>query len=357
MEFQYPSGKDGSCCQSDMAVALHSLRFWARKKNAMAARTTGKGTLRSWHRLLLCLEAFTEAQEDQSKSAWFTFWASHKQVVSTSISTTIFEVDVPVGVPAPWKGTITRTLSNIHFFTLSWKTSEMFFMAQDPDSIGLDVMIDMIRSCLSEHDLAWVSFCITCARLLQYTSTRLSAQQHIILLFFRTKPRFLVFVWQYDTGCPLFMSRVFQVVDCYVKQLHHSAAHRMRTGHPSQKVLCGIGGIVVYRCQLPSPMISIITANPLCACGYCIVCPVWYTSLDFSISSDMCSLFGIHQLLGQLLIVVFSCLLSRLSLTVQQVKHMGKLRISFWQKLLESATGLDIFGHLAASGYTMVYLD
>ena len=84
-----------------MAVALHSLRFWARKKNAMAARTTGKGTLRSWHRLLLCLEAFTEAQEDQSKSAWFTFWASHKQVVSTSISTTIFEVDVPVGVPAP----------------------------------------------------------------------------------------------------------------------------------------------------------------------------------------------------------------------------------------------------------------
>jgi hypothetical protein len=36
---------------------------------------------------------------------------------------------------------------------------------------------------------------------------------------------------------------------------------------------------------------------------------------------------------------------------------MGKLRISFWQKLLESATGLDIFGHLAASGYTMVYLD
>ena len=153
------------------------------------------------------------------------------------------------------------------------------------------------------------------------------------------------------------MSRVFQVVDCYVKQLHHSAAHRMRTGHPSQKVLCGIGGIVVYRCQLPSPMISIITANPLCACGYCIVCRVWYTSLDFSIYSDICSLFGIHQLLGQLLIVVFSCLLSRLSLTVQQVKHMGKLRISFWQKLLESATGLDIFGHLAASGYTMVYLD
>ena len=153
-------------------------------------------------------------------------------------------------------------------------------------------------------------------RALQYTSTRLSAQQHIDLLFFSTKPRFLVFVWQYDTGCPLFMSRVFQVVDCYVMQLHHSAAHRMRTGHPSQKVLCGIGGIVVYRWKLPSPMISIITANPLCACGYCIVCPVWHTSLDFSISSDMCSPFGIHQLLGQLLIasllmfasqIVFDC--------------------------------------------------